>query len=89
MLKYVIKDGNEYVNQDVSDNLYDMLVTEFPTQMKDEQVSKHDEQDVILNIVPCQMSVPVDVPKTRAKDNEIKKYKTPKGKIVESKVVEK
>ncbi|CAI8603934.1 unnamed protein product [Vicia faba] len=29
------EEGNEYVNQDVSDNLYDMLVTESPTQKED------------------------------------------------------
>ncbi|KAI5411796.1 hypothetical protein KIW84_056750 [Lathyrus oleraceus] len=31
--------GNEDVNQDVPDNKYGILVTEFPTQRKDEQVT--------------------------------------------------
>lgn len=37
MLKEVIKDGNEDVNQDVPNSMCDMLVTEFPTQGKDDQ----------------------------------------------------
>lgn len=79
------QDGNEDVNQDMPDNLYNVLVTDFPTQRKDEQVSKLYEQDVILNVVPLQMIVPVDVPKTKAKDIEIKKENTPKGKSVRKK----
>lgn len=39
MLKDVIKYGNEDVNQVVLDNKYDMLVAEFPTLRKDEQVA--------------------------------------------------
>lgn len=35
----VIKKGNEDVNQDVLVNICDTLVTDFPTQRKDEQVS--------------------------------------------------
>lgn len=34
----MLKNGNEDVNQDVSDNMYDMLRTEFPTPRKDDQV---------------------------------------------------
>lgn len=34
----MLKDGNEDVSQDV-DKMYDILVTEFPNQRKDEQVA--------------------------------------------------
>lgn len=57
-----------------------MLVIEFPTQRKYEEVAKLDEQDVVLNDLPLQMIVLVDVPKTRAKDTESKKDKPVKGK---------
>ncbi|CAI8586488.1 unnamed protein product [Vicia faba] len=39
MNNLILKDGNEDVNHDVPNNLYDMLVTDFPTQRKDEKVS--------------------------------------------------
>lgn len=39
MLRDIPKGGNQDVNQDVPNNMYDMLVTEFPTQRKDEQVA--------------------------------------------------
>ena len=39
ILKDVPKGGNQDVNQDVPNNMYDMLVTGFPTQRKDEQVA--------------------------------------------------
>lgn len=34
----MLKDVNEDVNQVVPNNMYDILVTEFPTQWKDEDV---------------------------------------------------
>lgn len=37
MLNDIIKKGNEDVNLDVPDNMCDMLVTEFPSQRKDEK----------------------------------------------------
>lgn len=67
---------NEDVNQDVPYNLYDMLVTEFPTQRKDKKVAKLDEQEVILNFVPLQMILLVDVLKTIAKNADCKMNKT-------------
>ncbi|CAI8606415.1 unnamed protein product [Vicia faba] len=58
--------------------MYDILVIEFPTQRKDEQVAKLDEQDAILNFVPLQMIVPFNVSTTIAKIDDIKKIKTTK-----------
>ena len=42
----VCKDGNEDVNQVIPDNLYDMLVTEFPTQKKDEHVTPDNFEEI-------------------------------------------
>lgn len=39
MINNVIKKGNEDVNQDVPDNICDMLMIEFQTHRKDEQVA--------------------------------------------------
>ncbi|CAI8619253.1 unnamed protein product [Vicia faba] len=39
MLKDFTKDGNEDVNSNVLDNMYGMLLIEFPIQRKDDQVS--------------------------------------------------
>lgn len=72
----------------MTEYLYDMLATKFPTQRKVDQVAKLDEQDVVLNVVPLQMIIPVDVPKARAKDTEIKNEKSPKGKSMQSKAIE-
>lgn len=63
-------------------------MTEFPTQ-KDEQVSKLDEQYMVLIVVPLQIIIPVDIPKIIANNTEIKKGNTPKGKTVKSKFVKK
>lgn len=65
--------GNEDFNPNVPEKLYDILLTEFLTQRKNEQVVEFDEQDVVLNVVPLQMIIPINVPKTRAKDTDIKK----------------
>lgn len=48
----VFKYGNEDINQDVPDNLYDMLVTEFPTQKKDGQVALNNSEvnDVVNKV---------------------------------------
>lgn len=75
---------NEDLYQDMPKNLYDMLVTEFPTQRKDEQAAKLDEQHVVLNVLPFHMIVLINVPKPRSRDTEIKKDKTPKEKYVDS-----
>lgn len=66
---------NEDAYQDVPYDLYDMLLTDFPTHMKDGKVVWLDGQDVVLNVVPLQMIVSDHVPKKRAKDNEIQKMK--------------